>query len=92
MKIYAVRNKTNGLFLSLGKPNQRTRAKFTTKPRLFADKGAASNAMKCWASGVWRVHFDYEGQPDDLPMPPDKKPEDRKLEDLEVVSAECEFK
>lgn len=91
MKIYVIKNKTTGLFLSSGKPNRRTRAGFSNKPRLFNDKGAATNAMKCWAAGIWSVHFDYEGQPDG-PVPPNKQPIDRKLEDLEVVDGEVEFK
>jgi len=81
---------TDGLFLSNGRPNRRTRAPFTTKPRLFNDKGAATNAMKCWALGAWSVHFDFEGQPDG-PEPPNKKPDDRKLEDLEVVMGIVNF-
>ena len=91
MKIYVIRNKTNNLFLSNGKPNRRSRAPFTDKPRLFNNKTAATNAMKCWAAGEWSVHFDPEGQPDG-PMPPIKPPNDRKLDDLEVVTGEVEFK
>lgn len=90
MKIYVIKDKTTGLFLSLGKPNRRTQAKFTTKPRLFNDKGAATNAMKCWAAGVWHQHFDYEGGTNG-PEPPDKPPFDRKLENLEVICREVEF-
>lgn len=90
MKIFAIKNIHTGLFLENGPKMKKTRAKFSTKPRLFLRKADAVNCMKCWCMGIWHQEY-YEGEGSG-PMPPDKKPEDRKLEDLIIVETECEFK
>lgn len=89
MFAYAIRNKITGLYLENGRVLKRTIAEFGTVPRLFNKKGAATNAMKAWVQGVWTQSYDPEWGPEGPePPPPSKKPEDRKLEDLEVVTFE----
>lgn len=83
MFVYAIQNKYTKLYLENGKSHARTKAKFDEKPRLFHRKEDATNCMKCWVLGVWHVEI-YDGEANG-PVPPDKKPTDRKLEDLEVV-------
>ena len=84
-KVYVIRNKVTGLYLSDGSIYARTWAKFTEKPRLFKVKSAATNAMKCWSMGGWNRHWEQDNEYI-YPEPPDKVPDDRKLEDLHVVS------
>lgn len=91
MKIYAIRHKTNGLFLSDGKALAKTRAALSNKPRLFKRRCDAKNALNCWVMGVWSNRIDSYGETDG-PEPPMKKPDDRNKEDFEIVEAECDFK
>ena len=41
--------------------------------------------MKCWSMGGWNRHWEQDNEYI-YPEPPDKVPDDRKLEDLHVVS------
>lgn len=84
MIIYAIKNKITGLYLSDGKIYAKTCAKFSDKPRLFKRKVDAINAMNCWLMGVWGRSY-YEGECEG-PSPPDKKLDDRKAEELKIVS------
>ena len=93
MKIYAIRNVKDGLYLSEGKALAKTAAKFSDKPRLFNNKRAATNAMNCWILGIWRNKVDIYGEQEG-PCPPDIVPDDRKevAEFLKIVEAEVDFK
>jgi len=91
MKIYAIRHKMNGLFLSDGKALAKTRAALSNKPRLFKRKCDAKNALNCWIMGIWSNRINSYGETDG-PQPPMKKPDDRNKEDFEIVEADCIFK
>lgn len=89
LKIYAVRNKLTKLFLSKGKSRTQTAASFSNKPRLFTTSSGAKNAMNAWSKGIWQIGYTntLEGPEYGGPEPPKNKPEDRKLEELEVVTS-----
>lgn len=85
MIIYAIRNKNTKLYLSEGKALSRTNARFSNVPRWFNKSAAAKNALNCWVLGIWRNSIDSYGKQEG-PQPPNKKPDDRNKEDLEIVA------
>lgn len=89
MNIYAVRQKSTGLFIprlptgkrrggsSLEPSNER-------EPRFFHNKIAARAFISNWCQGIMKNHLDYEGEPDLIII---KQPH-RNKDDMEIVKFE----
>jgi hypothetical protein len=99
MRFYAIRRKSDGLFLPGGRARGFTHdmPAADRPPRLFTSKGGAKQALRCWLQGEWRevssprysaigcMDGFVDGDYDCTPEPPNTPPADRVAADMEVV-------
>jgi hypothetical protein len=95
MKVYAVRQKSTGLFIPRLETGKRRGGSWLEpsnerEPRIFHNKQAARAFLSNWLQGIFKneTHINYEGTDEGTWAVPEKQ-HHRKKEDMEIVEFDC---
>ena len=95
MKVYAVRQKSTGLFIPRLETGKRRGGSWLEpsnerEPRFFHNKKAAQSFLGNWLQGIFKNenHSDYESGIVETYAVPEKQPH-RKKEDMEIIEFDC---
>ena len=95
MKVYAVRQKSTGLFIPRLETGKRRGGSFLEpsnerEPRFFHNRAAAQAFLSNWLQGIFKTHRTTDWETGDTEPELEIVPQlHRKKEDMEIVEFEC---